>query len=131
MRYARSVATRPKKGSPKHLKAGKHRAKESALGRSPKRSAGSKKGATPERRTTLRVPHALQAEIAEVARELRISPNQALVHLAALGAENAQREREVRRVVERRRAAVLKSGTTAAAFPSPEEMRGAILVDRD
>ena len=125
------VATRAKKGSPEQLKAGERRAKGSALGRSPKRSAGSKKGATPERRTTLRVPRALQAEIAEVARELRVSPNQALVHLAGLGAENARREREVRRVVERRRAAVLKSGATAAAFPSPEEMRGAILVDRD
>jgi hypothetical protein len=129
MRYARSVATRSDQGTPKQLKAGKRSAKGSALGKSPKRLAGSKK--SPERRTTLRVPRALQAEIAEVARELEISPNQALVHLAALGAENAHREREVRRVMERRRAAIMKPGATAAAFPSPEEMRAAILVDRN
>src|SRR3954452_20814659 len=99
--------------------------------RGAKRSALGSKGSSSERRTTLRVPRSLETEISRVAHELGVSENQALMHLAALGAENARREREVRRVVERRRTAVMGAGVTGATFPSAQEMREAILVDRD
>jgi hypothetical protein len=130
------VATRGAKSTSKKAKAtksAKRSAKGATLGNSPKRLAQAKKGRSSERRTTLRVPRVLETEISRVARELGISENQALVHLAALGAESAQRKREVRRVVERRRIAISKAASvdTGAGFPSPEEMREAILVDRD
>lgn len=91
------------------------------------------KGDSAGRRTTLRVPRSLDAEASRVARELRVSGNEALVRLAERGAKSAQREREIRRVIERRHAAVLDSGhhDATAPFPSEEEMREAILVDRD
>lgn len=135
MRYPRSVATRSAKLTSKQAKpskSAKRGAKGVARGKSSRHSAQGKKERTSERRTTLRVPGSLEAEISRIARELRVSENQALVHLAALGAKSAQREREVRRLVERRRAAVSKTPPAAAgAFPSPQEMREAILVDRD
>ena len=93
--------------------------------RAPKRSA--------DRRTTLRVPKSLDAEVSRVSQELGISGNEALVRLAARGAESARRERALREVIERRHAAVLGSAShdAAAPFPSASEMREAILVDRD
>ena len=129
------MATRSAKSTSKQAKASKaaqRSAKGSIVAKSLKSSARGKKSVNPERRTTLRVPRALEAEISQVARELGISENQALVHLAALGVESAQRKREVRRLVDRRRAAISKAASVeaAAAFPSPEEMREAILVDR-
>jgi hypothetical protein len=129
------MATRSAKSTAKKAKtakSAKRSAKGVALGNPPKRLEQAKKGRSSERRTTLRVPSALKTQISQVARELGISENQALVHLAALGAQSAKREREVRRVVNRRRAAISKpAGPAAAVFPSPEEMRDAILVDRD
>lgn len=121
MRYSESMATRSTKVTPRHAKA------------SPKRSAQSKKGRSSDRRTTLRVPRALETEISWVSRELGISENQALVHLAALGAKSAQRERAVRQVTERRRTAISRTPSADAgiAFPSSQEMREAILIDRD
>lgn len=90
-------------------------------------------GRSPGRRTTLRVPKALDTEVSRVSRELGISGNAALMRLAARGAESERREREVRRVIERRRAAVMAPAApeAPAAFPSEREMREAILVDRD
>lgn len=87
----------------------------------------------PGRRTTLRVPKTLDTEVARVSRELGISGNEALVRLAARGAESARREREVRRVIESRHAAVMEAAVAeaSAAFPTEREMREAILVDRD
>jgi hypothetical protein len=136
MRYSRAVATRSAKSTGKQAKASKatrRAARAGGAGKSLKSSAtGKKKRVNPERRTTLRVPHALEAEISRVSRELGVSENQALVHLAALGAESVHREREVRRLVERRRTAITKAASVdaGAAFPSPEEMREAILIDR-
>jgi hypothetical protein len=85
------------------------------------------------RRTTLRVPKSLDSEVSRVSRELGISGNEALMRLAARGAESARREREVRRVIERRHAAVMETASVEAStgFPSEGEMREAILIDRD
>lgn len=85
------------------------------------------------RRTTLRVPPALEAEVKRTAKELEISENEALVHLAKVGALTAKRQRDVRGMVARRHAAVsgIASEGEQRTFPSPEEMQAAILVDRD
>lgn len=97
-----------------------------------KLAAPSKRPARPGRRTTLRVPARLEAEIARTAGELGISENEALVRLAEIGARAAARERDVRRVIDRRRAAVSGSRATGPdPLPSPQEMREAILADRD
>jgi hypothetical protein len=120
------MATRSAKAAakpPKASKLAKRHAKANSSGKASKRS---------DRRTTLRIPKELEAEVSRVSRELDISNNQALVYLAALGAKDARRQREVRRVVERRRAAVGSPSApdTSTVFPSPQEMREAILVDR-
>jgi len=83
----------------------------------------------PGRRTTLRVPPNLEAEVALLADELEISENEAFVHLAQFGADASRRERDIRRVIGRRRAAVSKE-RRVGTLPSPEEMQEAILVDR-
>ena len=102
------------------------------LAKTAKRSAHSGK-ASIGRRTTLRVPDSLDKEVLLVSRDLGLSGNEALVRLAELGARSAQREREVRGVIERRHAAVLGSAPHDAGspFPSAEELREAILTDRD
>ena len=83
------------------------------------------------RRTTLRVPTVLEAELSRTARELGTSENEALVHLAQIGAGAAKHQRDLRRVIAKRRAAVSGSKRPRAdEFPSPQEMREAILVDR-
>lgn len=85
-----------------------------------------------DRRTTLRVPRSLDIEVSRVSEELGISGNEALVRLAARGAESARRERALREVIDRRHAAVrgTSSHDAAAPFPSASEMREAILIDR-
>lgn len=123
---AKAPGTRSK-GAPKASKQTRH----GTPGKGPRRSTQGA-GRTPGRRTTLRVPETLDTEVARVSRELGISGNEALVRLAARGAESARREREVRRVIGRRHTAVMDASTRAsAAFPSEREMREAILVDRD
>lgn len=69
-----------------------------------------------------------------MASELGISENEALIHLAEVGARAAAHERDVRRVISKRRGAVARSQaktTEPGPLPSPQEMREAILVDRD
>lgn len=85
------------------------------------------------RRTTLRVPRALDTEVARTAKELDISENEALIRLAQLGAITTKRQRNVQRVVRQRQAAVAGAGakTENGPLPSPEEMQAAILVDRN
>jgi hypothetical protein len=84
-----------------------------------------------DRRTTLRVPASLEAELSRTARGLGVSENEALVHLAQLGAEAANRHRARQRVIARHRKAVSGlSGSSAETFPSPQEAREAILSDR-
>jgi hypothetical protein len=128
-RNAKAPAKRSS-GASKRLKAAKH-SQGGTLGKAPKRATRSKRPTG--RRTTLRVPSSLDTELSRVSRELDISGNEALVRLAALGAERARSEREVRRVIERRHAAVMGSEAIdpSAAFPSAQEMREAILIDRD
>lgn len=108
----------------KRSKAGKT-ARSAASRKATKRSA--------DRRTTLRVPRSLDIEVSRVSEELGISGNEALVRLAARGAESARRERALREVIERRHAAVrgVASHDAAAPFPSASEMREAILIDRE
>jgi hypothetical protein len=83
------------------------------------------------RRTTLRVPATLEPELSKTARELGTTENDALVHLAQIGAIAAQRRRAQRKVIAKRHAAVAASVRSGAEdFPSPREMREAILTDR-
>ena len=112
-------------------------AKDKAAGNRPTtllhKRAGSRKskqrGPTADRRTTLRVPRTLEAEVTRTAGELGVSGNEALIRLAQLGAEAAKRQRSIRKVVGKRRAAVLKE-KRVGTLPSPDEMQEAILVDR-
>lgn len=131
------MATRSEKVTPKRSKGASKRSKSTGhvravpSGKAVKRSTHAAKG-TIGRRTTLRVPRSLDKEVSVVSRELGISGNEALVRLAALGAERARLRREVRRVIERRRSAVLGLGDfdPTAPLPSEEEAREAILADR-
>ncbi len=83
-------------------------AKSPVSGKSEKRATRVGKRSA-DRRTTLRVPKALDAEVARVSEELGVSGNEALIWLAARDAESARRERALREVIERRHAAVLGS----------------------
>ena len=84
-----------------------------------------------DRRTTLRVPAVLEAELSRTARQLGASENEALVYLAQLGAGVAKRQRAVRQMTSSRRKAVVGSpGPADEAFPSSQEAREAILADR-
>lgn len=126
------MATRNTKPSAKRSKGAAKAAKRDRAGTFGKAAKRTQKSAV-GRRTTLRVPNSLDTEASRLARELKISGNEALVRLAALGAESARRERAVRRVIERRHAAVMGPAAADAAtpFPSAREMREAILLDRD
>lgn len=79
------------------------------------------------------MPRALEAEVARIAQELEVSENEALIRLAQVGAATAKRQRDVRRVIGKRRTAVSGAafGSSHRTFPTPEEMQEAILVDRD
>lgn len=84
-----------------------------------------------DRRTTLRVPASLEAELSRIARSLGVSENEALVYLAQLGAEATDRYRARQRVIARHRKAISGSnGSTAGTLPSSQEAREAILADR-
>jgi len=83
------------------------------------------------RRTTLRVPAALESELSLTARRLGATKNEALIYLAQLGADAAKRRRAVEKATaQRRRALVGSLGATAKGSPSPEEAREAILAER-
>jgi len=83
------------------------------------------------RRTTLRVPAALESELSLTARRLGATENEALVYLAQVGADAAKRRRAVEKVTARRRRALVGSRAAAAeGLPSPEEAREAILAER-
>ena len=95
------------------------------------RPAGSHSTRGKDRRTTLRVPAVLEAELARTAGDLGVSENEALVHLARLGADAAERRRARQRVIAKRSKAVSGRGSSAAGtFPSPRKAREAILSDR-
>lgn len=86
------------------------------------------------RRTTLRVPAALEPAVEATAAALGVSHNEALVHLATLGAEVEERRREVARLAEERRRAVFSVGgrtVDISEFPSEEEMHEAVMSARE
>lgn len=83
------------------------------------------------RRTTLRVPVALESELSRTARQLGVTENEALVYLAQLGAHAVKRQRAVEKVIARRRQVLVGSGAGAAGgLPSSREAREAILAER-
>jgi hypothetical protein len=65
-----------------------------------------------------------------MAGEHGISENEAMIRLAARGAQSAARERAARSLSEDRRAAIRGAAGRERSFPSPDEAREAILVDR-
>lgn len=81
-------------------------------------------------RTTLRVPHALLRSASELADELGTTPNDAIVRLAEEGVAARGRRREAERVAAQRRDAVVGGLADASGFPSPEELRSAMLSGR-
>jgi hypothetical protein len=79
----------------------------------------------------LRVPAALEPELSLTARQLGLSENEALVHLAQRGAEAAKRRRAVEKLTARRRRVLVGSPAAAGEeLPPPEEAREAILAER-
>jgi hypothetical protein len=83
------------------------------------------------RRTTLRVPVALESELSLTARRLGATENEALVYLAQMGAAAAKRRRAIEKVTARRQRALVDSPATAGeGLPSPEEAREAVLAER-
>jgi hypothetical protein len=84
-------------------------------------------------RTTLRVPTPLAETVEEMARELEISRNDALLRLATRGARLYERERGIAARRAARWAAVVPGAVDVegAHFPPPEDARKAILAARD
>jgi hypothetical protein len=84
-------------------------------------------------RTTLRVPEELARTAEALARELRVSRNDALVRLATRGARQYERERRIAEQRDRRWHAVLASlgNENEADFPPAEVARAAVLAARD
>jgi hypothetical protein len=84
-------------------------------------------------RTTLRVPERLIRTVDELAGELGVSRNDALIRLAARGAEQYERERWIAERRDRRWEAVLASlhDLPAGEFPPPDEATAAVLEARN
>jgi predicted transcriptional regulator len=83
------------------------------------------------RRTTLRVPDEVMHAADALARELGTTPNDALVRLAEEGMALNERRRAVERLARARRTAVAGvKGVDAGTFPTPDEMRAAMLSGR-
>lgn len=79
------------------------------------------------------MPAELEPAVEATAAALGVSHNEALVHLAQLGAEVEERRREVERIAEERGRAVDVGGRTVdiSEFPSEEEMREAVMSFRE
>lgn len=83
------------------------------------------------RRTTLTIPFALHREAERYAKELGTTANDALIRLAEQAASSRARRAEVAALAEERRRAVEAVGPVDwASFPSPEELRDAMLAER-
>jgi hypothetical protein len=82
-------------------------------------------------RTTLTVPPEIYARAEQLARELGTTTNDALVRLAGEGAAARERRERIAALSDERRAAVegVRLGGTDS-FPSPEELREAMLGGR-
>ena len=85
------------------------------------------------RRTTLRVPTALAAAVDDLAKELGISRNDALLRLATRGARLHEEERVIAATRAARLAAVFTGSTLLDddAYPPADEARDAVLSSRD
>jgi hypothetical protein len=82
-------------------------------------------------RTTLRVPDEVMRAASVLAQELGTTQNDALVRLAEEGVALDERRRAVQRLAQVRRAAVASvDAVDAGAFPTPDEMRVAMLSGR-
>jgi len=84
-------------------------------------------------RTTLRLPRSL-ADIADrLAKQLEVSRNDALLRLAARGAQQFEQEQRIAELRERRWNAIVPGRADAdqGAFPSPEEAKQAVRGGRD
>jgi hypothetical protein len=82
-------------------------------------------------RTTLTVPHAVLDAADRLARELGTTANDAIVRLAEEGASVRARREQIAAAASGRRAAVERVGLNdALAFPSAEELSGAMLAGR-
>lgn len=67
----------------------------------------------------------------ELSQELRTTPNDALVRLAEEGMAARRRRRDAERLAQERRDAVARAGLSdAAVFPTPDELRAAMLSGR-
>lgn len=98
-----------------------------------KRPATSRAPRSDGPRTTLRVPSALAQVADQLAEELEVSRNDALLRLATRGAEQYERERRIAGLRDRRWAAVIGEveEAGAAGLPSPEEATAAVLAARE
>jgi hypothetical protein len=82
-------------------------------------------------RTTLRLTDELAATAARLAKELGISRNDALLRLAARGAQLYEREHEIARLREERWAAVQAPDVDLDRLPSPGEAYAAVMAGRE
>jgi hypothetical protein len=83
-------------------------------------------------RTTLRVPDDVMRAAEQLAAELGTTPNDAIVQLAQTGAAAADRRRRSLDLAAARREAVTRvEFANMMTFPSPEQVRAAMLSGRD
>ena len=93
----------------------------------PRRRAPHREG----QRTTLRVPDSVMHAAQVLAQELGTTPNDAIVRLAEEGIAASERRRLVERLARERREAVARVGfADAMSFPTPDELRSAMLSGR-
>lgn len=82
-------------------------------------------------RTTLRIPSSVFDAASSLATELGTTPNDAIVRLAAEGAAARARRDRIASLAAERRSAVERAGhEDVPAFPSPDELRAAMLGGR-
>jgi hypothetical protein len=118
-----------------HRADGRVRAQDPGTRKAPSRNvrATSRAPRSKGPRTTLRVPAPLAETAEEMARELEISHNDALLRLATRGARLYERERSVAARRAARWAAVVPGAVDVegADFPPPEDARRAIIAARE
>lgn len=93
----------------------------------PRRRAPQRHG----QRTTLRVPDTVTRAAKTLAEELGTTVNDAIVRLAEDGIAAGERRRQVERLAHERREVVARTGfADSMGFPTPAEMRAAMLSGR-
>jgi predicted DNA-binding ribbon-helix-helix protein len=83
-------------------------------------------------RTTLRVPDEVYAEARRLAHQMGTTTNDALVQLAEEAVDARQRRERIAEVAGQRRAAAAQVSSVEAVedFPSPDDLRAAMLSGR-